>query len=578
MANPLWRGDWITRTRIVTGLVLLTYAFFHFLNIGLGLLAPAWMEAFQDVRQWFSRSLAGSLILYASLILHPGLALWRLARRRSLRMPFGEGLQTVLGLLIPLQLLSHLAYTRYSHEFFGVNDEMPYIIVLMWDSPAVWKQSALLLAVWFHGCIGLHYWLRLTRWWRRLIPWMAGLAVFVPGFALAGLLTEGRRIHALFVEGSQRAALMEGFNWPARPVFDTLRAIERGWIEAFILLLALTAAAYLLRKLPGRRRRVRIRYVYGPEITGERGMTLLEMSRANSVPHASLCGGKGRCTTCRVVVEEGGGSLPPPAPPEARSLAAVKAPANVRLACQIRPTAPLTVARMFRPDGRKGRAHASQGSERQLAILFLDMRGFTARTAGHLPYDVVFLLNRFFDAVVPAITEAGGSVDKYLGDGLLALFEAPSPARSARAGLEAAAAIGAALERFNQALAEQGEPAVKIGIGLHLGELVLGEIGSLGHATRTIIGGTVNTASRLEAKTKELGLELLVSAPVLEAAGHPPGDLALQDIQLRGLSKPLPALPVRRAAALPQLLAREQPPSGAAPRPNHLPNERGKSG
>lgn len=558
MASALWQGNWITRTRITTGLVLLAFAFFHFINIGLGLISPAWMDAFQDARQVITRSLLGSLILYAALILHAGLALWNLARRRTLRMRWGEALQTALGLLIPLQLLAHIVFTRYSHEIYGTNDEMPYQIVLMWNSPEIWQQSLLLLAVWIHGCMGLHYWLRLTRWWRPLVPWMAGLAVFIPGFAFAGLLTEGRRIYGLFVEGTERAALMENFNWPSQQAFAQMFAAERLWLWAFFALLGLTAAVYLLRKLIRRRRAVTIRYAFGPEIRAERGMTLLEMSRAGGVQHTSLCGGKGRCTTCRVVVDEGGEHLPPPELPEARSLERVKAPANMRLACQIRPQAPLTVTRLFRPDGRKGRAHASQGSEQQLAVLFLDMRGFTARTAGQLPYDVVFLLNRFFDAIVPAITGAGGTVDKYLGDGLLALFEAPSPARSAAAALDAAAAIGDALQDFNAQLNADGEPEVRIGIGVHLGELVLGEIGSAAHAPRTIIGGSVNTASRLEAKTKELGVELLVSARVLEAAGYDSSHLPLETFRLRGVSRPLEALPVEFAAALPRTLAGEQ--------------------
>ncbi|MEX0303769.1 MAG: adenylate/guanylate cyclase domain-containing protein, partial [Leisingera sp.] len=533
------------------------YAFFHFINIGLGLLSPVWMEEFQDGRQLISRSLLGSLILYTSLILHAGLALWSLARRRSLKMRLAEALQTLLGFLIPLQLLSHLVFTRYSHEIYGVNDEMPYVIVLMWASPEVWQQSAMLLAVWIHGCIGLHYWLRLTRWWRPLIPWMTGLAVFVPGFALAGLLTEGRRIYGLFVEGSQRPALMEDFNWPSREAFAELFQADSRWFTGFLLLLGLAASAHVLNRLLRRRRAVRIRYAFGPEIRAERGMTLLQMSQANGVHHTSLCGGKGRCTTCRVVVDDGGETLPPPEPAEARSLERVKAPGNMRLACQIRPQSPLSVTRMFRPDGQKGRAHASQGSEQQLAILFLDMRGFTARTSGQLPYDVVFLLNRFFDAIVPAITEAGGTVDKYLGDGLLALFEAPSPDRSARAALDAAAAIGVALQDFNAGLPD-GEPDVRIGIGIHLGELVLGEIGSAAHAPRTIIGDSVNTASRLEAQTKELGVELLISAQVLQAAGYGTEGFALQQFQLRGVAEPLAALPVEHAAALPRDLSAGQ--------------------
>ncbi|MGR3760006.1 adenylate/guanylate cyclase domain-containing protein [Roseobacteraceae bacterium NS-SX3] len=558
VASVLWRGNWIIRTRIVTGLVLFTHAFFHFINVGLGLISPDWMDAFQDARQLVTRSLIGSLLLYAALILHAGLALWRLALRRTLWMPTGEAVQILLGLLIPLQLLSHLVYTRYSHEIHGVNDEMSYIIVLMWGGAAVWKQTLLLLVVWIHGCMGLHFWLRLTRWWPRYVPLMAGLAVAVPGFALAGLLTEGRRIHGIFVEGSRRAELMQSYNWPARETFATLMRTEGLWIAIFLALLALTVLVFAVRKLLRRRRAVRVRYADGPEVVAEPGMTLLEVSRANGIPHTSLCGGRGRCTTCRVVIEQGASALHPPDPAEARSLAAIKAPPNMRLACQVRPAAPLTVCRVFRPDGSRRRAHASQGQERQLAILFLDMRGFTARTAGHLPYDVLFLLNRFFDAIVPPITGAGGRVDKYLGDGLLAVFEAADAPASARAGLRAVEAAGAALEEFNAELAEEGAPPVRIAMGLHLGDLVLGEIGTAGNAPRTIIGSTVNTASRLEAMAKEQGVELLVSAAVLEAAGVPLQGLDLRDFPLRGLSEPLCALPVPRAAAAGLALQREK--------------------
>ena len=179
------------------------------------------------------------------------------------------------------------------------------------------------------------------------------------------------------------------------------------------------------------------------------------------------------------------------------------------------------------------------------------MRGFTARTAGQLPYDVVFLLNRFFDAVVPAVTASGGKIDKYLGDGFLALFETADTASSAQAGLDAAAGIGRALDAFNAGLQAEGAPPVGIGIGLHLGNVVLGEIGAAGHAPRTLIGDAVNAASRLEAQTKPMKVELLISAAVLEAAGlNRPDDLV--PLELRGVDGVIDALPVPKAADAPQ--------------------------
>lgn len=538
--------------------MLFVFAFFHFINIGLGLFDTHLLHAMQDGRKAVSRHDFISLALYVSLLVHAGLALVSIAQRRTLRMPLSVALQVVLGLLIPLQLIAHLIQTRYAHEVYGVNDEMGYIILLMWPSTAIWMQSLLLLLVWVHGCIGLHMWLRMTRWWRSAAPYLIGLAVFVPGFALAGVLTEGRRIWADFADPDLRAQYIEYYNWPSPEAFQSMFTVKDNTLMVFWAALGLTAVIYLGRKLWRRRHSVRIRYVNGPEVVSEKGMTLLEMSHANGIPHTALCGGKGRCTTCRVIVAEGADTLPPPTDIEARSLRAVGAPEGTRLACQMRPTDPMTVFRVFRPDGARNRAHASQGQERQLAVLFLDMRGFTARTAGQLPYDIVFLLNRFFDAIVPAITAQGGIVDKYMGDGLLAMFETADAASSARAGLNAAADVGRALERFNQQLEAEGSPPIRIGMGLHLGDLVLGEIGAAKHAPRTIIGDAVNVASRLEGETKALRVELLVSDDVLQAAGLQCDPAKLCDFRLRGVTAPIPALPVERASEVEHQITQQE--------------------
>lgn len=542
--SVLWRGSWTTRIRIASGLVLFTFALLHFLNLGLGLVSSELMEKAQSWRQVVTRSLPGEVILYAAMLAHMGLAIAKLAGRRTLRMPVSEAVQISLGLIIPLLLIEHIVHTRLAHEIYNVNDHFGYISVLIWGTADGAWQALLLLIVWVHGCMGLHFWLRITTWWDRWLPAMIGLSVLVPGLALTGFLTEGRRMHRLFQDQETRLALMEQFNWPDQETFGTLIATADYVLAGFWVILAFGAVVYLGRKLTGRRSAIRIQYVDGPEVSSQKGPTLLEISRANGVPHTALCGGRGRCTTCRVIIEDGADLLHPPNEAEARSLSAVNAPPNARLACQIKPTEPLTVFRVFRPDGRRGRAHASQGSERRLAILFLDMRGFTARTTGQLPYDVVFLLNRFFDAVVPCITGAGGSIDKYLGDGLLAVFETTDETSSAQAALQAAAGIGSALITFNRTLVAEGAPPVAIGIGLHLGDVVLGEIGAAGNAPRTLIGDTVNTASRLEGMTKELKVELLVSEPLLQSAEYDTDGLDMTTLELRGVSAPLRAVAV----------------------------------
>ncbi len=553
-STTLWQGNWRTRARILSGLVLFAYVFFHFINIGLGIFSLETMEAFQTVRQSIHRSFLGSSILYSALVIHAGLALWRLARRRTLRMPAWEALQILLGLIIPLFLTAHILHTRIAHEIYGLNDTMGYLVGLIWNSQSGWNQAFLLLFTWTHGCMGLHFWLRGHAWWRSALPLLVSLASLIPAWALAGFMVQGRAQYALMGTPEVFPLLTERYNWMTPEAFTRLIALTGQLVGGFIGLVALALLAHLTRRYLMQRGAVPIRFISGPEIRGQRGMTLLEMSRVAGVPHMALCGGRGRCTTCRVIVEQGAEDMPPASPQETASLAAVNAPPNARLACQLRPENPATVLQVFRTDGRRARAHQSLGREQRLAILFLDMRGFTARTTGQLPYDVVFLLNRFFDAIVPSITGAGGTVDKYLGDGLLAVFEQDTEMASAQAALDAAAGIGAALETFNQTLKAEGGAPVAIGMGLHLGTLVMGEIGAADNAPRTIIGDTVNATSRLEGKTKELGVEALISEHLLKAAGHNTNPLVFTALELRGVAHVIPALPVKQAAKLPSIL------------------------
>ena len=548
--STLWRGTTTTRIRVASGLVLFVYALTHFLIIGLGLFSSDWLHRVQDWRQVFTRSLLGGITLYSAFAAHIGLSLTKLAARRTLKMPLWEWMQVLMGLAIPFLLIVHIVHTRVAHEVFDVNDEMSFVILLIFGRIEAFNQSLLLLIVWIHGCAGLHFWLRGQRWWRKSLLPLVGLAALVPAFALAGFLVEGRRITRAFEDEAQQQALFALYNWPYREDFAWLAALNTWLFWAFVALLVLVAAIYVARSHVARRSSVRISYVDGPQITAAKGLTLLEMSRSNGVPHTSLCGGRGRCTTCRVVIEDGIDLLHPPSPAEASSLAAVDAAPNTRLACQIRPISDTTVFRVFAEDGRRKRAHAAEGEEKVLALLFLDMRGFTARTTGQLPYDVVFLLNRFFDAIVPAINNAGGTVDKYLGDGFLAVFETQSAESSARAALKAIEDIDEALARFNETLQTEREGPLRIGIGAHLGDVVLGEIGAAGQAPRTLIGDTVNTASRLEGVTKEHKMQAFISEPLLAAAGYTLPSDTLMSLELRGRTTALPALPVPSAKGL----------------------------
>jgi adenylate cyclase len=489
-----------------------------------------------------TRSLPGTALLGAALLLHAGLALAGLAGRGTFRMPAGQVLLLVTGFLTPLLLLPHVLDTRGLLEGFGIGDGYGGVLPRLWSVPEGWLQALLLLVVWVHGCAGLRGRLAGLQSWPLLAPWAAGAATLVPALALAGFAAAGIRAPETAPLPAAAAA------WEA----GATRLALAGFLGLVLLALLVNA----VRRLVAAGRRIEVSYVDGPRVTGYRGMTLLEIAFANGVPHVALCGGHARCTTCRVVVERGAQNLSAPESAELAMLAEVESPPGTRLACQAVARGPVTLFRVYDVKRGRARAHASTGVERQMTVLFLDMRGFTQRVSGQLPYDVVYLLNRFFDAVIPAVTERGGRIDKYLGDGFLAIFDLPGgPGPSCRAALEAVAAIDAALTRFNAQMAQEGQPPLRIGMGLHTGNLVQGEIGAAGHAPVTIIGDAVNAAARLENMTKLLSAQVLVSRPVLEAAGVSVPAVGWQQLDLRGVQGGLQALPLRSGAELLPFLA-----------------------
>ena len=195
------------------------------------------------------------------------------------------------------------------------------------------------------------------------------------------------------------------------------------------------------------------------------------------------------------------------------------------------------------------------GEQRHVAVLFCDLRGFTAYAAGVEPRELVAELNAYFDAVVPPVQDQGGTVDKFMGDAIMAVFTreegGPDPAQAA---LAAAAAMRRALERHNAARAAAGRPPLEHGIGVHVGFAVAGNVGTAERLQYTVIGDVVNVASRLEKATKELGTWLVCSRAAWEeavAAGAPADLPAMEPVVplgLRGLDGPLAAMaPAGRA-------------------------------
>jgi adenylate cyclase len=305
-----------------------------------------------------------------------------------------------------------------------------------------------------------------------------------------------------------------------------------------------------------RRGVVRITYPDGQVHTILPGMTLLDASRNHAVPHASVCGGRGRCSTCRVRIIDGIDELPAASAAEQRVLDRISAPPQVRLACQTQPVRDLSMIPLLPPtaDPTDGQARPSylRGEEREIVILFADLRDFTRFSEQKLPYDVVFVLNRYFASMGSAVSESGGHLDKFIGDGVMALFGVDRPAsEAARQALGAAKLMAQRLDELNDSLATELNAPLRIGIGIHMGPAIIGEMGYGKATSLTAVGDSVNTASRLEAMTKEYSAQLVISEAVARNANIDLSAFPSHDIGVRGRSEHITARVVVRAGDLP---------------------------
>jgi adenylate cyclase len=563
-------GSPSSRLRLATGLVLFAYAATHLLNHALGLVSLEAMERGRLVFLAFWRNGLVELVLAASFLVHAGLGVHRLWRRPTWRMPRWEAAQLGLGLAIPVLGALHVLGTGYVNRVHGVTDSYAFVLLGLWPGLA-WRQTLFTLAVWLHGCIGLHFWLRLRPRYRRVAPWLFLMAVLIPVLGLLGFVAGAREVVArAALDPTWLPALAQAQAWPDSAVVASVYALERRLVGGFVLLLLALVAADLARALLTRRRnRVRVTYEGRRTVTVPRGVSVLDTSRMHGIPHASVCGGRGRCSTCRVRVTCGLEAQPSASPSERKVLDRLGAATDIRLACQLRPTHDLAVTPLMPAGASTGdvmrRMDPNQGTEREIAVLFADLRDFTRLAESRLPYDVVFVLNRYFGAMGAAIHRSGGHVDKFIGDGIMALFglDVPPP-EAARRALAAAAAMSEALVALNEELADELKAPLRMGIGLHAGPAIVGELGFGRAVSLTAIGDTVNTASRLEAMSKELGCQLVVSEHLVALAGAEVDGARRLEVEVRGRQARLPVRAVADARAVAPSAARATRPHGLA--------------
>jgi adenylate cyclase len=254
------------------------------------------------------------------------------------------------------------------------------------------------------------------------------------------------------------------------------------------------------------------------EVEVENESTILRASLRNNIPHTHVCGGNARCSTCRIMVMDGLQNCLPRNEKETILADRLAFSEEIRLACQTKIVGDVLVRRLVLDkedialveQPKEGQREGRVGLERKIAILFSDVRNFTAFAEAVPPYDVIHILNRYFYEMDHIVEKYGGYVDNHIGDGIMALFGVDDPTNAAMNAIIAGLEMLAAVRQFRPYVKTMYPWEFQIGIGLHYGEAVVGTLGSI-NKKMTAVGDAVNFAARIESANKDAGTEFLIS-------------------------------------------------------------------
>jgi adenylate cyclase len=545
--TKLLRGISLRQIRLASGIVLFAYLLSHFLNHALGNISLEALAGGVYYHTLFWQFLPVAIVFYAAVLVHTGLGVWALYERRQFRWKAIEPLQLVLGLSIPALIVAHVVGVRLGQALYGTEILYPQVLFVYWiASPhKLWLMFSVIVISWVHGCIGLHFWLRMKPFYKGAAPFLLAAAVLVPTLAMLGFYQGGR----IVVDSDSvewRAENLTDRQIGTRAEHAVLNRIDDYFLLGYLGLLGLVLLARGVRALHERRGgMVSLSYGNGRTVRVPKGLSVLEASLRNNVPHASVCGGRARCSTCRIRVIGDCSTLPEPSQREAFVLKRVgTADPSIRLACQLRPETDLSFFQLFMPHATTATSQTSSparvGQERYLVSMFVDMRGSTKMAEKRLPFDTVFIVNRFLGAVSQAVIECGGQPNQFIGDGMLILFGlADNPRTACRNALKAASRIAANVDELNQFLSHDLREPIRFGIGIHGGEVIIGDVGYRDHMVFTALGDAVNVAARLQDMTKTFACEAVVSEEVRVTAGLADDVLPQEEVPIRGRAEPM---------------------------------------
>ena len=422
--------------RLASALTMLAFVISHLTAHSVLLISFERAESALEILMYPWHTLIGTTLLLTALLVHYANALWSIYRRRSLRLSTWEWTQLAFGLSIPAVLMAHVIGTRVAISLLDVNATYTTVLTTQWLI-LPWLgvlQAIAVLTVWTHACIGIHFWLRTKPWYPHWRALLFAVGLLLPTLALAGFVTAGNEVLRRAENPNYVKQALAGSNLTKAKRSTIVRIVYAGLgIHAALLALPF-AGRGVRRRLRRREWQAILTHASGRSVPIVSGATVLETLREHGIPHASVCGGRARCTTCKILVTKGLDQFTAASGLEAKALARIGATAGMRLACQIRPTADISIMPLLAADANAvdGTVRGGlEGSERPVTVVFVDLRGSTSLGEAKMPYDVLFVLNQFFHEMTKALTATNGHYSQFTGDGLMALYGLDAAAQAA---------------------------------------------------------------------------------------------------------------------------------------------------
>ena len=514
----------IRRARMYSGLVIFLYVTVHLVNHSMGLISLEVMEGLRQRVSAFNRNIVVSLTLYGALLVHTLLGFHHLLTRRSFKMSAKDWTQLVTSFALPLVLLPHMFASGYTPRFKDAQTSYKVVLDGMLEDGGIYFMGLFVIFVWVHGIIGITSMIKFHPVYQKYKNAFLVVSWLLPILAVLGAVTASKEL-ATDIENNK--IIMEQVyaeaNIGKELEAELMQTGDMLMVNYLFIILGVILFVFVLHQVRKAFRKIKITYPNGKEVRVAKGTSILEASREHRIGHVSMCGGRGRCSTCRVRVMSDIETLPPRNGIESLVAERLSLQDNVRLACQLRPTSAVEVRPLVNAPVETLTTEDREtlcGREEEIVVMFVDLRGFTAISEKLLPYDTVYLLNQYFKIAGEAIVQSGGRIDKFIGDGIMALFtDGSGVEENSKNALLAAGKLAEGIKELSTETSSDFGSDLKFGIGIHAGTSVVGAMGYGENITDTAIGDCVNVASRLEQLTKEEECQLIITSDLYQRSG-----------------------------------------------------------